>query len=197
MTLARSPHSNLLLIRHPEVDPRFRGICYGRSDVGLSATGRQYSYLLAQQLSVLPVRQIFHSGSSRTALLATRLARITGLAACHEEALAERDFGSWELQTWDSIYQRQGDEMLKMVSQPDDFHPGGGETTREMADRIRGWYQSRRSSGLIVAVTHGGPIAACLGQSRNLPVVDWPKLIPPCGGLVWMVSGRSLTRGTP
>lgn len=194
MTLDRSQHSRLLLIRHPEVDLRFRGVCYGRSDVELSATGRQQSLVLADFLAALPVQQIFHSGRSRTSYLARRLARLTGLTSQQEVALSERDFGSWELRTWDAIYQQQGDEMLKMVSHPDDFRPGGGETTRELADRVWDWYQARRVPGLTVAVTHGGPIAACLGQLRELPIADWPKLIPPCSGLVWVDLGQTPLR---
>jgi broad specificity phosphatase PhoE len=185
MRIDRPNHCRLLLIRHPEVDLRLRGVCYGRSDVALSPAGHRQSFVLAKQLARLPVTRILHSGLARTSLLARSLARLTGLTAQCDDALLERDFGSWELQTWDAIYQRQGDEMLKMVSQPDDFRPGGGETTRELADRIWNWYQARQASGLTVAVTHGGPIAAWLGQHRMLPVADWLELVPACGALVW------------
>lgn len=186
MSINRPEHSDLLLIRHPMVDPRFRGVCYGRSDIALSAEGRRQSLALAKQISHLPVKSIFHSGLQRTSLLATELARLTGVTALEDCALAERDFGSWELQTWDAVYQQHGDEMMKMVSQPIDFRPGGGETTYEMADRVWNWYCGRHAAGLTVAVTHGGPIAACLGRQRDLPVADWLALVPACGSLVWM-----------
>ena len=175
----------LLLIRHPPVDVRMRGVCYGRSDVALSPEGRKQSFALAQRLARLPVERIVHSGLRRTACLATHLARLTGLTPERQESLAERDFGSWELQTWDAIYHRCGDEMMKMITEPDHFRPGGGETTGELAARVWSWYRETQHSGLTVAVSHGGPIAACLGLQRKLPVSGWMGLVPPCGTLVW------------
>lgn len=176
----------LLLIRHPQVDEAIRGICYGRSDVALSPEGRRQSILLARQLARLPVKTIVHSGLQRTTFLATRLAVLTGLTPQRNEALLERDFGSWEMQSWDDIYRREGDAMLKMITEPDAFRPGGGETTNELADRVCHWYRDRQTSGLTIAVTHGGPIAACLGRQRGVPVAEWAKLIPACGTLVWV-----------
>lgn len=183
-------HSDLLLIRHPQVHGRYRGVCYGRSDVELSVAGRRSSREIAQRLARLPVRHIVHSGLQRTAFLATALARITGLAAQQYPALAERNFGSWELESWDSIYQREGDSMLKMISEPATYRPGEGETTDEMAGRVWNWYRGWQGRGLTVAVTHGGPIAACLGRQRGIPVAEWTALIPACGACVWADSGR-------
>lgn len=184
----------LLLIRHPQVDERLRGICYGRSDVVLSPEGRRQSLLLVRQLAQLPVKRIVHSGLQRTSFLATRLASVTGLHAEPVEALAERDFGNWELQAWDDIYGRVGEEMLKMVSEPDRYRPGGGETTSELAARVWNWYLGVEGPGLTIAVTHGGPIAACLGRQRGLPVAEWAELIPACGALVWTDSRPALMR---
>lgn len=177
--------AELLLIRHPQVDTRYRGVCYGRSDVALSPGGRQQSRSLARQLAHLPVKRIVHSGLQRTSFLAAALGRLTGIAPEQDVALVERDFGSWELRTWDEIYQCHGNEMLKMVTEPEEYRPGGGETTDEMTARVWGWFQRRSGRGLTVAVTHGGPIAACLGRQRQLPVAQWAELIPACGSLVW------------
>ncbi len=193
MSIDRPDRGELLLIRHPQVDLRFHGVCYGRSDVALSSAGRQQSLALASQLSRLPVKSIFHSGLQRTALLATELARLTGLTATREPVLAERDFGSWELQTWDAIYQQHGDEMMRMVSDPSGFRPGGGETTDELADRVWNWYRTLELPGVAVIVTHGGPIAACLGRQRELPVDRWMELVPACGELVWTELWRAPT----
>lgn len=179
------PKPRLLLIRHPQVDPRFRGVCYGRSDVALSSEGQRQSLQLARSLSHLPVQRIVFSGTQRTALLAIELGRLVGVTAEHNPALVERDFGRWELQTWDDIYKRDGDEMLKMVSDPEHFRPGGGETSHELADRVFQWYRSEPADGLTVAVTHGGPIAAVLGRQRQIPVSEWIGLIPGCGEMVW------------
>lgn len=180
----RSCDAKVLLVRHPQVHERLRGVCYGRSDVPLSLQGRQQSLHLAQQLARLPVTYVVHSGLERTRLLAARLGRFTGVKPESEPALAERDFGGWELQMWNEIYKRHGDEMMKMVTDPDTYRPGGGETTSEMADRAWNWFQSRQARGLTVVISHGGPIAACVGRHRELPVAEWAELIPSCGDSV-------------
>jgi broad specificity phosphatase PhoE len=69
-----------------------------------------------------------------------------------------------------------------MISEPETYRPGGGETTFELRDRVVAWRSSVvEQNKLVVAVTHGGPIAALVGTEKELPVSDWVKLIPGCG----------------
>lgn len=176
--------ANLLLVRHPEVDPAFQGICYGQSDIPLSAAGRKACPGIAREVARRKVTQIVHSGLQRTRLLAECIGRHTGVTPVCDPAVRERHFGDWELQSWEEIYQRHGDDMMRMISEPADFRPGGGETTWEFASRVWRWYQQARG-GLWVVVCHGGTIASLLGRSRSLPVTQWPRLTPGCGEMVW------------
>jgi broad specificity phosphatase PhoE len=176
--------SSLILVRHGPVADRYHGLCYGRSDVELSPRGEGRSRELAETLAALPVDRIMHSGLGRTCYLAQHLGQRLGLPACRAEALCERDFGRWELRSWDDLHREYGDTILKMVSEPGAFRPGGGETTFEMRNRVLEWFRGVPRDGLSVAVTHGGPIAALLGTLGNLPVAAWPGLIPPCGECV-------------
>jgi broad specificity phosphatase PhoE len=114
-------------------------------------------------------------------LLAEAIERRTGVQPMREVVLRERDFGAWELRTWDEIYHDHGEEMTKMITDPHHFRPGGGETTDALAARVVQWSQQWAKPGIAVVVTHGGPIAALLGRQRSLPVDDWPSLIPACG----------------
>jgi broad specificity phosphatase PhoE len=137
---------------------------------------------VAEELGAYAGATVVHSGLQRTRFLAERLAdRLECLSVCCE-ALRERDFGTWELKPWTAIHARFGDEMLRMVSEPGTYRPGGGETTFELRDRVVAWRRSAVAQNtLVVAVTHGGPIAALLGTEKELPVSDWVKLIPGCG----------------
>jgi len=85
---------------------------------------------------------------------------------------------------WDDIHALSGDDMLRMISEPGTYRPGGGETTYEMRDRVLGWLDSASDNDLTIAVTHGGPIAALLGTLRQSPVSEWASLIPRCGEIV-------------
>jgi broad specificity phosphatase PhoE len=173
--------SGVILIRHAQIADRYRGICYGRSDVELSPSGERRSRELADELAVWPITRIMHSGLTRTRRLADEIGETIGLAPVCSDALRERDYGEWELQSWDDIHQRHGDEMLKMVSEPATYRPGGGETTFELRDRIVAWFRTLPPAGLTVVVSHAGPIAVLQGTRQGLPVAAWFESIPAFG----------------
>ena len=58
-------------------------------------------------------------------------------------------------------------------------------------DRVLAWYRELPPTGTVVAVTHGGPIAALLGTVQGLPAERWPSLIPAWGTLVTLPAPRS------
>lgn len=176
--------SEVVFVRHARVADRYRGVCYGRSDVPLGPEGVGESLRLAERLSRLPIRHLVSSGAARTHVLAEQIAERTGLEVVVEPALLERDFGAWELRTWEAIYEEVGDAMQGLIHEPDTYRPPGGETTNELRDRALSWYVRRPTGGLVVAVTHGGPIAAIRGSLAGKNPVDWVDLIPPQGSFV-------------
>jgi len=175
---------DLILVRHARVADAYQGICYGRSDVPLSPEGRSASLELARQLARLPIRHLVSSPSTRARFLAELVAAQTGLPLTLEPDLQERDFGAWESRTWDAIHAEVGEAMLGLIHEPGTYHPPGGETTLELRDRAVSWYARRPTGGLVVAITHGGPIAAIRGMLAGLPPDQWPGLIPPTGTFV-------------
>ena len=174
----------ILLVRHSEVADRYRNLCYGQSDVELSASGISQSQALARQLAAEPISELYHSGLSRTQVLAEILADFAGISIQECPLLRERNFGAWELRPWDELYAETGDAMLGSIREPETWRPPGGETTCEMRDRVLVWFRALPSSGVIVAVTHGGPIAALRGSLGGKPVAEWPMLIPATGTVI-------------
>lgn len=189
--------SGVILVRHGAVAARYRGLCYGRSDVELDPAGEEQHRRLAAELSSLPLRRIVHSGRIRTRRLAEALGEACGLEVVACELLQERDFGDWELQSWERIFAACGEEMTRMLTDPEGYRPGGGETTFELRDRVMRWYEALPHDGLTVAATHGGPIAALVGTLRGLPVEVWPQWIPPYGGTVWLPTSRRAESPAP
>jgi len=191
----------LILIRHAAVAERYNGRCYGRSDVELSAAGERQSDDLIRLFATRPISRVFHSGLQRTQYLADRLANALGRNAECCDGLQERDFGNWELEPWDLIHRQFGDNLLRVITEPDTFRPGGGETTFEMRDRVLNWFHTLRPNELTVAVTHGGPIAVLRGAQQEAPVADWVNLIPAYGEFVSLrlpeSSGRSNSKCHP
>ncbi len=175
--------SRLILIRHGEVDHRYRGVCYGQSDIGLSPRGEQQSQDLVERLADVVVTQIVHSGLTRTQQLAELLSMRLGVSPSCCEALKERHYGDWELKNWDEIFAEHGDDMNRLITEPATYRPSGGETTYELRDRVVAWYQQLHAKQVTIAVTHGGPIAALLGTLQKRPVAEWLNLIPDVGSL--------------
>lgn len=175
----------VLLVRHPPVSGAYRGVCYGASDVPLGPDGlARMPTLVDDVLALGRPAAVWHSGLSRCRVMAEAIAERCGRVAAADVRLRERHFGAWELRTWDDIHAETGDAMMGMVTDPAGWRPPGGETTFGLRDRVLAWHAALPAEGLIVAVTHGGPIAALVGTLRGLPASDWPALIPPPGGLV-------------
>lgn len=166
----------VLLIRHAQVALRWRGRCYGLTDVGLSRAGRRQSQDIAR--AVLKRRDsgkissVFHSGLLRASYLAELIAEGAGIEARADNGWRERDFGSWEARTWNSIWRETGNAMDRMLTEPGKYRPGGGETTQELFDRsIRAW-RALPSGKLIVVVTHGGPIACVRAAASRAALAE-------------------------
>jgi len=70
-----------------------------------------------------------------------------------------------------------------MIDAPETYRPGGGETTGEMAARaLEAFSALPEGSGIVV--THGGPIAALLGQQKGLTPRQWLAMVPATGAFV-------------
>lgn len=179
----------MILVRHAAIEESYKTRCYGASDVPLSETGQAHSREIASQLAaeLATVPQpilLLHSGLSRTRFLAEILAQQVGLPLIEDPRIRELNFGNWELKPWDEIHAQTGDSMVRLVDEPDTFAPDGGETIHAMRDRMLDWHASLPSTGTIVAITHGGPIAALRGALAGWTVHQWLSLIPAHGSIV-------------
>ncbi|MCO8121066.1 histidine phosphatase family protein [Stieleria sp. TO1_6] len=192
----------ILLVRHGEIDPRMKKICYGAMDIDLSDQGRLDSQRVAQQIltSVAP-QAIFHSGLSRTRYMADQIARLgpDPLPVIDDMRLRERNYGRWQGLSWDDAYASDPENFDGLIERPDSYRPPGGETTTEMQDRMVDWLDDlvTRSSGdqpgPIIAVSHSGPIAAMAGKLLNLPPTQWgPWMVAPLA-TIHLVGRRHLS----
>ncbi|HEX4148175.1 MAG TPA: histidine phosphatase family protein, partial [Pirellulales bacterium] len=118
----------VVLVRHPSVDEACRGICYGASDVGLSEAGQGEARAIAAQLAGWPLTQLFHSGLTRSRRCAELIAQACGVPAIAAPALAEMNFGDWEMRTWDAIYAELPTALERLLAEPGTFAPPRGET---------------------------------------------------------------------
>lgn len=162
----------ILLVRHTSVAVRWTNRCYGCTDIGLSHAGRQQAAELATRLAAEPITALFHSGLKRAAYLARWLANMKGLVPIEDARWQERNFGAWEGRGWHSIWKETGDAMDGMFTDPAGYRPGGGETTAELSARSTAAYEALPQEGVIVVVSHGGPIAAVRTMLAGVPITD-------------------------
>ena len=172
------------LVRHTAVAKAWSGRCYGRSDMGLSRAGAAAMRALANDLAARSFDTIVHSGAIRARVLAERIAGLTGRPLVVDPRWLERDFGGWEGRCWDAIWRETGDLMDRMMTDPEGFHPGGGESGRDLARRaLAAWHALPRAADTLV-ISHGGPIAALRTALAGLPLERMVAAIPPCGSRI-------------
>jgi alpha-ribazole phosphatase len=162
----------VLLVRHTEVAVRWVARCYGRTDIGLSRAGRKQAADLATLLAERPVTALVHSGLKRAEYLARWLGTLKRIRPVADTRWQERNFGNWEGRGWHTIWKETGNEMDGMFVDPHQYRPGGGETTAELFNRATAAWQALPPHGLIVVISHGGPIAAVRTMLAGVPLTD-------------------------
>jgi len=182
--MARLIPAGVILVRHPPVARAWTGRCYGRSDMGLSRTGQGMIATIIEQLTALKPDCIIHSDMRRTRALAVPLARRLGITPVACPLWRERNFGSWEGRSWNSIYRETGNAMDGMLTAPEQFRPGDGETTAELVLRIRKAMAILPRRRCVVVISHGGPIACARAAAEGLVLRDLATVIPPAGSIV-------------
>lgn len=161
----------LVLIRHPQPEVA-AGICYGKTDLLLrepvTASAQViYERLMQQMLLEQAPSHMACSPLRRCAELGAALAaRQPNTAITFDARLQELDFGSWEMQPWDSIGKDQMDAWI--ASNFDSHH--GGESLQALDNRVGGWLKDVQSAyapdQTLWVITHAGVIRSILRQKN-------------------------------
>ncbi|MEP2024616.1 MAG: alpha-ribazole phosphatase [Reichenbachiella sp.] len=155
----------IYLIRH--TTPKIaKGICYGQSDIELSASFEQDAKSV-RELIDKPFDYIFSSPSKRCAKLADSF----DVNVQKEPRLMELNFGDWEMKKWKDVPQTKLTEWMENYVIK---APPKGETYNQLKIRVVEIFkgiisQNRSVTGI---VTHAGPIRAILSHVLNLSLKD-------------------------
>lgn len=162
-------------MRHPPPEVA-SGLCYGRTDLPVDVTRFDASVCAMQtRLATLldgrtPVA-IHSSPLQRARRAAEVLATSLGLGVTQDARLAEMDFGTWEMRPWDAIERNDLDAWARDVA---GFSPPGGESARDIVQRMDGWARDLRRTAsathdVHVAVAHAGPIRLHAATALRMP----------------------------
>lgn len=165
-------NGRFLLVRHGEPVSSAQGRCYGRLDVGLSASGREQIALLARCLRQAPLAAVYTSPRRRARESAEIVARSHELSPAVDERLAEIDFGQLEGMSYDDAAERYPELYRVWMEQPTEVEFPGGESFDIMERRVlsaASELRLRHRGQVVAIVTHGGVNRALLRAALGMP----------------------------
>jgi probable phosphoglycerate mutase len=154
--------TRLALLRHGPTVWNVQHRLQGRTDLPLSAEGRAQviGWRLPDEIVAFcwwcsPLRR----ARETVALLSAALPAPPEIA--FEQRLMEMSYGEWEGETLEELRHRHGEQMAKWESQGLDLRPVGGESPRDVQQRLRPWLTELGGlGGNHFAVVHKGVIRA-------------------------------------
>lgn len=164
----------LTLVRHTSLDIA-PSICYGQSDVDVSANFENERLALQNKLAAFQFDAIYTSPLKRCHQLAQALCIDESLGHQSEnikldERLRELHFGDWEMSPWDAIPRDIFDVWANDYA---NLAPPNGETFSQLHARAKGFVEdvSSNSQGKnLLVVTHGGLIRALVAEVLQMPL---------------------------
>jgi len=170
--------SLFVILRHGPTDWTESGRLQGQADRPLSPAGR--AAVAGWRLP--PEPRSWHWYVSPLAR-ARQTAAGLGLQAEPQAALTEMSWGGWEGERLGDLRNRLGAEMAAREALGLDFQPPGGESPRQVQDRLRPFLAQLAAAGRPVgAVAHRGVIRAlfCLASGWDLRGKPPVKLADAC-----------------
>ncbi len=160
----------LALIRHGPTDWNEEKRLQGHADRKLSAEGREkvatWSVPAKYQALDWQVSPLTRAADTATLL---------GLECRTEPAIIEMDWGDWEGSTLEELRREYGDEVRRRTGMGLDLRPHGGETPREVRDRVAVWAGHIGRAGIPTgAVAHQGIIRALISLATGWEMVGKP-----------------------
>lgn len=164
---------HVYLIRHTSTDTA-RGLCYGRTDVPLTADYPQERDNTMQRLAHLyreldpaAPRHIYTSPSTRCRRLAEDIQQtFSNMQLVEDPRLMELDFGEWEHRMWDEIQASDGERLRAWSDDYVNARCPHGESYADMQARsVEAWEEIiHAGKDDIVVVAHGGSIRAIMAH---------------------------------
>lgn len=185
-------------IRHTSLEVTGTEICYGRTDVNVSETFEEEADAVRQVIEGREYDAVYTSPLQR----AHKLARHCGFAPTPDPRIQERDFGSWEMKTWDEIIPTlslpDGLDYLEYATHLGMAAPPNGETMRTFISRVRDFIEEvRRSSAERIAVfCHGGVINSARFLSGETDIEHLFVYLPHYGSVTTLEYPRDLVLPT-
>ncbi|SDE70110.1 alpha-ribazole phosphatase [Desulfuromonas thiophila] len=184
---APSMTTQITLIRHAAIATEFDGHYIGRSDVPLSADGRQQAERLVRHLSrpgFPAIDALWCSPAQRARQTAEPLIRQSLRPVTIDERLQEINFGDWEGLDFAQILHNDPQRVNQWAAFTDDFCFPAGESLKQFRHRLDAVVESilAEQAGHLVIVSHGGVLRGLICQLLGWSLKDHLKFTIERGG---------------
>ncbi len=181
--------TQLCLIRHGQTDWNLEGRYQGQSDVPLNENGHEQAKSLIEKLKEQTFSAVYSSDLMRAQQTAAPIAKMLDIPIQIEPRLREINQGEWEGVLVDDIKARYAEIWSKRTVDPANVRPPGGETVREVANRVYAALDEIARifpTDQVIVVSHGLSIATAICRDKNIPVGQAYTVIPDNVQPVWM-----------
>ncbi len=169
----------ILFIRHGITDWNQQARIQGWTDIPLNDAGR--AQLAAKALPALWLDAPCYTSTLARTIETAQLLGARG--SCPVPALREMHWGHWEGRTLADLRRRDPVGLAENESQGLDFRPAGGESPREVRQRLNTWLASlAQDLERVVIITHKGVIRAALSLASGWDMrenfkhrIDWHR----------------------
>jgi broad specificity phosphatase PhoE len=171
--------SNLLLVRHGQIRANKLGEWHGSTDSPLNRRGRRQVRRTACHVRdrFAPLDAIYSSPLRRCRDTAAALGAATGVTVQIHDGLREYALGEWERLTYRHLHDEH--RFWERSAADQDFAPPGGESLRQVAERIvaaLGEIDSRHNpESRVLVVGHGAALGVALGVLLEQDATRWTE----------------------
>lgn len=156
---------NVYIIRHGQTEWNLQGRAQGHTDIDLDPTGCQQVCELETAFCAGGVSQVWTSDLLRATNTAKAIAQATGAKLVTDPNLRERSFGEWEGLPYHEVHHRLREASLAIDVSEFQVRPPGGESVKDVWNRVEGVVANIQShGGSLAIVSHGGVCAQLLAQ---------------------------------
>lgn len=167
--------TRIILVRHCEAKGNTYRILQGRTDCDISGNSLSQLELVSLRLRNVHIDAVYSSPLKRAEKTAEAINKYHGLPIKTDMRLQEIDMGDWEGKSWPEIERDYADEIKIWQEDPGTFVSPGGETMKEVYDRV--WagiidiVKSNKDKTILVT-SHGCAIRNVLCRALGKPIEE-------------------------
>ncbi len=190
--------ATIYFIRHGQTAWNAQKRYQGQTDIPLNDTGRQQARgngralrrLIGQHVNLDYIASPL-SRARQTMQLVREELGLPGKGYATDARLIEVGYGDWEGRTYPQLLEEEPEHMARRAADNWNFIPPGGESYRQMSQRVDDWHRGVHRDSVVVA--HGGimrilqVLVSGKGRSRvlGLPVPQDRIMILRGGKVEW------------